>query len=127
MILPPVLTGQIEHGGIGQKIDSTFEQVNRFVHRNGQDVDGNHHILIPGDTPQYQLCGLQCVELQPGEQTRIHIFVDSFWIKAVLDDGSRVNPDGSIMLYVGGQQPDARSTELTGKDCLKLLIQCSDY
>lgn len=74
-------------------------------------------------TPQYQLCGLHCIELQPGEQARVHIFVDAFWAKAVLADGSRVDPDGRVVLYVGGQQPDARSAELTGTECLKLVIQ----
>lgn len=74
-------------------------------------------------TPQYQLCGLCCVELQPGEQKRIGIAIDAFWIQAVQPDGTRVRPDGEIILYVGGQQPDARSAELTGVTCVQKVIQ----
>lgn len=74
-------------------------------------------------TPLYQLCGLCCVELKPGEQKRIRIAIDSFWIQAVQADGTRVRPDGEIVLYVGGQQPDARSAELTGATCVQKVIQ----
>lgn len=74
-------------------------------------------------TPQYQLCGLCCVELKPGEQRRIGIAIDAFWIRAVQADGTRVRPDGEIVLYVGGQQPDTRSAELTGATCVQEVIQ----
>lgn len=72
-------------------------------------------------TPIRQLCGLCPVELAPGEARRIQICIPDFWVKAVLDDGSRVCPDGSITLYVGDHQPDAYSTQLSGTQCL----QCS--
>lgn len=74
-------------------------------------------------TPKFQLCGLQSVELAPGEEKRICIEVDSFWVKAVLSDGARVAPDGQIVLYVGGHQPDPRSAELTGTACLHWVLQ----
>ncbi len=74
-------------------------------------------------TPRYQLCGLCCVDLLPGEETRVQIDVDAFWLQAVLPDGTRVEPDGGIVLYAGGQQPDLYSAALTGKECLRLVIE----
>lgn len=73
-------------------------------------------------TPQYQLCGLSCVDLQSGEEVRVRIDVDPFWLQAVLPDGTRVEPDGETMLYVGGQQPDPYSAVLRGKKCLRLVL-----
>ncbi len=49
--------------------------------------------------------------------------IDTYWLKAVLEDGSRVNPDGEIVLYAGGHQPDNVSAALTGNDCQKIKIQ----
>lgn len=70
------------------------------------------------DTPNYQLCGLVDVELEPGEQQRVSISLERFWLSAVLPDGSRVEPDGEITIYIGGHQPDERSCELCGDRCL---------
>lgn len=73
-------------------------------------------------TPHFQLCGKKSTELKPGEKATLTITVDRYWIKAVLDDGSRVEPDGKIKLYVGGHQPDAVSEKLTGTSCLEIEI-----
>ncbi len=68
-------------------------------------------------TPHYQLCAVKAVELDAGEKTNITLEIDRYWIKAVLDDGSRVDPDGKITLYVGGHQPDSVSNALLGDVC----------
>ncbi|MBE6653309.1 MAG: glycoside hydrolase family 3 protein [Ruminococcaceae bacterium] len=65
-------------------------------------------------TPIFQLCGLQAVKLDAGEQATVTLSIHKYWLKAVLADGTRVVPDGGITLYVGGHQPDARSCELLG-------------
>lgn len=74
-------------------------------------------------TPIYQLCGLQSVLLNSGEAKRVRIEIDNFWVKAILLDGARVAPDGKVVLYVGGHQPDPRSAELTGTECLRWELQ----
>ncbi len=56
-------------------------------------------------TPKLQLCGVSSAELQPGEAKRVRVEIDRFWLKAVLADGSRVDPDGEIVLYLGDGQP----------------------
>lgn len=68
-------------------------------------------------TPHYQLCAVKAVELEAGEKANITFEIDRYWLKAVLDDGSRVDPDGKITLYVGGHQPDSVSNALTGSTC----------
>lgn len=74
-------------------------------------------------TPHYQLCGVKSVELAAGEKTAMTFEIDRYWLKAVLEDGSRAEPDGKIALYVGGHQPDAVSTALAGYSCEKIDIQ----
>lgn len=74
-------------------------------------------------TPICQLCSLTSVELEPGEAKTVTLSIPDFWVKVVLPDGSRVQPEGKTVLYVGTQQPDPRSEELTGRSCLKTVLQ----
>ena len=73
-------------------------------------------------TPIFQLCGFASVELGSGEERTVDIRVPGYWLKAVNDEGERVDPDTSITLYVGGHQPDARSAELCGETCIALKL-----
>ncbi len=73
-------------------------------------------------TPHFQLCGINAVTLEAGEVKTVTFDVDKYWLKAVLEDGSRVNPDGKITLYAGGHQPDKRSNELSGCSCEKIEL-----
>lgn len=73
-------------------------------------------------TANYQLCGLGCVELMPGEETTLSIPIPGFWTRVVLEDGSRVEPDGGRVFYIGTQQPDSRSHALTGQTCLHIHV-----
>lgn len=74
-------------------------------------------------TPKYQLCAVKPVELEAGEEKRITLAVDRYWVKAVLEDGSRVDPDGTLALFVGSHQPDEVSCKLTGTACEKKVIK----
>ena len=49
--------------------------------------------------------------------------IDRYWLKAVLNDGNRAEPDGEITLFVGGHQPDEVSNRLTGTTCTELKIK----
>lgn len=60
-------------------------------------------------TPNCQLCGLAPVYLKKGETKTVELTVDRFWLKAVTEDGQRVEPDGGVTLYVGGGQPDGKA------------------
>ncbi len=74
-------------------------------------------------TPLFQLCGLKAVELGAGEKAETSIKVNKYWLKAVLEDGTRVEPDGKLELYIGGHQPDELSCELLGSECIKVVIK----
>ncbi|MBQ2973090.1 MAG: glycoside hydrolase family 3 C-terminal domain-containing protein [Clostridia bacterium] len=73
-------------------------------------------------TPHFQLCGIKALELAVGETKNVQLEIDRYWLKAVTDDGERVDPDGELVLYVGGHQPDAVSDRLTGYSCKKIEL-----
>ena len=57
------------------------------------------------ETPRLQLCAVKAVPLRAGETKTVELEIDRFWLKAVLPDGARTEPDGGILLFVGGGQP----------------------
>ena len=73
-------------------------------------------------TPHFQLCGIKSTNLEAGETVTVTIDIDTYWLKAVLEDGQRVTPDGKITLYVGGHQPDKVSNKLLGYECEKIEL-----
>jgi len=73
-------------------------------------------------TPNYQLCGVKAVQLACGESAEITVNVDKYWVKAVLADGTRTDPDKKLDFYIGGHLPDERSRELGLDDCIKLTV-----
>lgn len=73
-------------------------------------------------TPNYQLCAVQPVFLEPGQCERVTVCADRYWMRAVLADGTRADPDGGVTLYAGGSQPDERSRELGASMCVSLEI-----
>ena len=73
-------------------------------------------------TPNYQLCGVTAVTLDSGETKTAELEIDRYWLKAVLSDGSRVDPDSSSTLFIGGHQPDELSCKLCGNNCLKIEL-----
>lgn len=64
-------------------------------------------------TPNAQLCAVSPVYLKAGETKTVSFKVDRFWIKAVLNTGERVEPNGGITLFVGGGQPAPDAIGLT--------------
>lgn len=71
-------------------------------------------------TPNFQLCGVGAIFLEPGEEKTVSIDVDGYFVSAVLDNGERTEPDGEIAFYLGGHQPDERSCELYNDECIKI-------
>ena len=65
---------------------------------------------------------MKAIELAPGESKTVELEIDRYWLKAVTEDGERVDPDGEIALYIGGHQPDAVSDKLTGYSCKKIAL-----
>ncbi|MGI6279843.1 MAG: glycoside hydrolase family 3 C-terminal domain-containing protein [Acutalibacteraceae bacterium] len=74
-------------------------------------------------TPNYQLCSIACVPLNPKESKDVKITVNKYWLMAVDENGNRTVPDGELVFFVGSHQPDDRSCELCGSKCLELVIK----
>lgn len=97
------------------------------------EVDVENVSNIPGDevvqlylkdleasvvVPNYELRGFSRVHLAPGEKRTIGFTLTPRQMALINEDGKAVLEPGSFRLYVGGQQPDARSRELTGTEPL---------
>ncbi|MBQ2759133.1 MAG: glycoside hydrolase family 3 C-terminal domain-containing protein, partial [Clostridia bacterium] len=73
-------------------------------------------------TPNFQLCAIVPVEVTAGESETVELCIDRYWVKAVLENGQRVEPDGEITLYVSDRQPDERSNELSTSNVLEIKL-----
>ncbi len=82
-------------------------------------LNGDVSQLDPANQPKYSLAGFERISLAPGESKEVEFSFDERTFDTVLEDGSRVKLKGSYKIFVGGQQPDERSTALTGKKCLE--------
>ncbi len=106
-------------------VDESADRITISVDiENCGDMDGIEKTQIYAEytdsrttTPHWQLCAVRSTALKKGEKATVTIDIDRYWIKAVLDDGSRAEPDGKIVLHIGGHQPDALSERLTGTSC----------
>ena len=64
------------------------------------------------------LCGFQRIALAAGESKQVTIAIDPKALTVVTAEGERIPGSGSWTLYAGLGQPDARTAELTGKNCV---------
>jgi beta-glucosidase len=78
----------------------------------------NHAVSVR--TPNFQLCGFKRIELAPGESAQLSIQIPFSMLEVICEDGISRREPGKFSLYAGGQQPDSRSEELTGKKVLEL-------
>ena len=79
------------------------------------------HLHADSRTPIFQLCAAEKVRLAPGESASVTLTAQPYWLSVVTESGERV-PAGAIDVYVGGHQPDEKSTALTGTACLKAVL-----
>lgn len=73
--------------------------------------------------PGYQLKGLQCIELAPGEVKKVEITLPPRAFASITDEGKCVVKPGTYTVTIGGQQPDIRSEELTGMTVSRFAIR----
>ncbi len=95
---------------------------------NKGNVDGREtvqvYVKVNGveNAPNYQLKGFKKVAVKAGgtEHVSITLSKDSFGLFDT--DGKFVIPSGKAIVYVGGQQPDARSEQLLGRKVTQIEI-----
>ncbi len=75
-----------------------------------------HGAPIP--VPHFQLCGFKRIELAPGQSEQVTVEIPLSMLEMVGEDGISRREPGRFTFYAGGQQPDQRSAELTGKKVL---------
>lgn len=106
----------------GEKLSVEAVLVNRGQMAGAETLQVYIKAKRPG-TPNAQLKALKKEELQPGESKRIRLELSdrSFGLRD--ENGDLVLEEGTYEIYVGTQQPDERSSELTGKKSVCLQVQ----
>lgn len=97
---------------------------NTGVMESGETIQVYVKALREG-TPNAQLKGLKKVHLQPGEEKQVEITLKSEAFGLYNVEGEFLVEKGEYAVYVGMQQPDARSASLTGREtaCLKVMAE----
>lgn len=72
--------------------------------------------------PNWELQGFQKIMFEPGESRRVEFALTRRKLALIDDDGRCILEPGKFTIYVGGQQPDARSAELTGQQVLNQVL-----
>ena len=101
---------------IGDAVTVTVEVENRGAYELHEvvqfyvkDVEASTRV------PNWQLRGVRNVHLLPGEAKTVSFELNARDFALITEDGKCVVEPGAFQIAVGGQQPDARSAELTGR------------
>ena len=73
--------------------------------------------------PNYQLKAFKKVELKAGEKKNVSVKLPKDAFGLYDEDGKFVISKGKAVVYVGGQQPDARSEKLLGRKVSAIEIE----
>ncbi len=77
-------------------------------------------------TPHWNLRGFQRIHLAQGAETEVSFTLTPESFALTTTSGQRVVEAGSFTVYLAGQQPDARSTELTGQAPLAAQLRITE-
>lgn len=73
-------------------------------------------------TPNERLCGFARVSVKTGGQAVVRVPVDRDALTVINDEGEKVSGGSRYAVSVGFGQSDARTEELTGKRCRKVIL-----
>ena len=73
-------------------------------------------------TPNERLCGFARVSVKTGGQAVVQVPVDRDALTVINDEGEKVSGGSRYAVSVGFGQSDARTEELTGKKCRKVIL-----
>lgn len=73
-------------------------------------------------TPNERLCGFARVSVKTGGQAVVRVSVDRDALTVINDEGEKVSGGSRYAVSVGFGQSDARTEELTGKKCRKMIL-----
>lgn len=81
------------------------------------------HVDAEGYEPGFQLKGIESIKLLPGETKQVTITLTERDFAVITEVGECVVRPGDYEIAVGGQQPDERSEQLTGKRVSRLMLR----
>ncbi len=85
------------------------------------------HVDAAEYEPGYQLKGIEVVKLEPYETKKVKLTLSPRDFAVIEEDGSCVAVPGIYEISAGGQQPDDRSTKLTGKRTERIdITRCGE-
>jgi len=97
--------------------------------KNRGSVDTNEVVQVyiraldsPYAAPAAKLCGFQRVFLKAGGEKKLSVSMDRDAFTVVNDRGERVSGGSRFELSLGFGQPDERTRELTGKECIRFIL-----
>lgn len=113
---------EIEAGG-QLRIKTSVKNTGKFA--GGQTIQV-YVKALRDNTPNAQLKGLKKLFLQPGEAKEVEIVLADKAFALYDEDAHFMLEEGDYEVSVGMQQPDRRSSELTGQTCSVLKVHCSE-
>ena len=113
---------EIEAGG-QLRIKTSVKNTGKFA--GGQTIQV-YVKALRDNTPNAQLKGLKKLSLQPGEAKEVEIVLADKAFALYNEDAHFMLEAGDYEVSVGMQQPDRRSSELTGQTCSVLKVHCSE-
>ena len=113
---------EIEAGG-QLRIKTSVKNTGKFA--GGQTIQV-YVKALRDNTPNAQLKGLKKLSLQPGEEKEVEIVLTDKAFALYNEDAHFMLEAGDYEVSVGMQQPDRRSSELTGQTCSVLKVHCSE-
>ena len=92
------------------------------------EMDGTQtiQVYVKADregTPNAQLKGIAKAALKKGETQTVQIHLDEEAFGLCDEDGVKQVLPGTYHIFIGAQQPDERSTELTGEVCSSVVVR----
>ena len=108
----------------GGSLDSLEVTVSNTGDRNVEEVVQVYIKALDSTdaTPNERLCGFARVSVKTGGQAMVQVPVDRDALTVINDEGEKVSGGSRYAVSVGFGQSDARTEELTGKKCRKMIL-----
>ena len=108
----------------GGSLDSLEVTVSNTGDRNVEEVVQVYIKALDSTdaTPNERLCGFARVSVKTGGQAMVQVPVDRDALTVINDEGEKVSGGSRYAVSVGLGQSDARTEELTGKKCWKMIL-----
>ncbi len=108
---------------VGDRVEVKVQVANTGKMTAKEHVQGYVTANTPSvKAPRYALKALQSVVIPAGETTEVTVSFPAKAFSLIDEAGNRFVEAGTYTLSIGGQQPDKRSAELTGKENVTVTV-----